>query len=53
MAEETKLVDVSRRIEAPAAFIFHILANPQRNMDFAGSGMLRGAVLDTTIADVR
>ncbi|MGA8427409.1 MAG: hypothetical protein WB801_07465, partial [Candidatus Dormiibacterota bacterium] len=52
LAEESKLVEVSRRIEAPAALIFKILANPQRHMDFDGSGMLRGAVLSRLISDV-
>jgi hypothetical protein len=52
MAEETKAVEVSRRIEAPAASIFKILANPQRHMDFDGSDMLRGAVLDGLISGV-
>ena len=52
MAEESKPVEVSRRIEAPAAAIFEILANPQRHMDFDGSGMLRGAVLDRSISEV-
>src|SRR6202522_4757566 len=52
MAEESKPVEVSRRIEAPAALIFKILANPLRHMDFKGSDMLRGAVLDRPISDV-
>jgi uncharacterized protein YndB with AHSA1/START domain len=52
MAEETKPVEVSRRIEAPAARIFEILANPQRHMDFDGSDMLRGAVFDRPISSV-
>jgi hypothetical protein len=52
MAEERKVVEVSRSIGAPAAVIFKILANPQRHMDFDGSGMLRGAVLDGPISDV-
>jgi hypothetical protein len=52
MAEENKPVSVSRRIGAPAALIFKILANPQRHMDFDGSDMLRGAVLDRPISDV-
>src|SRR5258708_34743545 len=52
MSEESKPVEVSRRIEAPAAPIFEILANPQRHMDFDGSGMLRGALLDRPISDV-
>jgi hypothetical protein len=49
MADKGKPVEVSRRIEAPAAVIFKILANPQRHMDFDGSGMLRGVVLDRPI----
>jgi len=51
MAEQTKL-EVSLRIEAPAALIFEILANPQRHVDFDGSGMLRGAVLDRPVSEV-
>ena len=42
MSEESKRVEVSCRIEAPAAPIFEILANPRRHMDFDGSDMLRG-----------
>ena len=41
---ESKRIEASRRIEAPTALIFKILANPQRHMDFDGSDMLRGAV---------
>jgi len=52
MAEERTPLEVSRRIQAPAALIFKILANPQRHMDFDGSDMLRGAVLDRPISDV-
>ena len=52
MTEESNLVEVSRRIEAPAALIFKILANPQRHVDFDGSGMLRGAVLGRPISYV-
>jgi hypothetical protein len=52
MAEEREPVGVSRRIEAPAASIFEILANPQRHKDFDGSDMLRGAVLDRPISEV-
>jgi hypothetical protein len=52
MTEEGKPLEVSRRIGAPAALIFGILANPQRHMDFDGSDMLRGAVLDSPISDV-
>ena len=52
MSEEIKPIEVSRRIEAPAAPIFEVLANPQRHMDFDGSDMLRGAVLDRPISEV-
>lgn len=52
MSEERKPVEVSRRIKAPAAPIFEILATPQRHMEFDGSDMLRGAVLDRPISDV-
>ena len=52
MAEESKPVEVSRRMDAPAARIFEILANPQRHKDFDGSDMLRGAVLDRPISEV-
>jgi hypothetical protein len=52
MAEESKPVEVSRRIEASAARIFEILANPQLHTDFDGSGMLRGAVFDRPVTGV-
>jgi hypothetical protein len=52
MSEERKPLEVSRRIEASAAPIFEILSNPQRHMDFDGSDMLRGAVLDRPISAV-
>jgi hypothetical protein len=52
MAEASKPVEVSRRIEAPAARIFEILANPQLHIDFDGSGMLRGAVFDRPVSGV-
>jgi uncharacterized protein YndB with AHSA1/START domain len=52
MTEEAKQIEVSRRIEAPAARIFEILANPQRHTDFDGSDMLRGAVFDRPISSV-
>ena len=52
MTEKSKSVEVSRRIEAPAALIFKILANPRLHADFDGSDMLRGAVLDRPITDV-
>lgn len=52
MSEEDQPVEASRRIEAPAAAIFAVLANPQRHRDFDGSGMLRGPVLDRPISGV-
>ena len=52
MSEERRPIEVSRRIEAAAAPIFEILANPHRHMDFDGSDMLRGAVLGRPISDV-
>jgi uncharacterized protein YndB with AHSA1/START domain len=39
--DECKPVSVSRRIEAPAADIFELLANPNRHPEFDGSEMLR------------
>src|SRR5947199_5898394 len=52
MAQANKLVEASRRIDAPAASIFKILATPQRHTDFDGSGMIRGAVVNRPISDV-
>lgn len=52
MAENEKRIEVSRRIPAPAARIFQILANPQRHMDFDGSGMLRGALFDHPLSNI-
>ncbi|GAC1376366.1 MAG: SRPBCC family protein [Acidimicrobiales bacterium] len=52
MAEDSKTVEVSRRIGAPASLIFKILANPQRHAEIDGSGMLRGAVLDRPISNI-
>jgi hypothetical protein len=52
MAEESKPVEESRRIEAPASRIFEILVNPHRHIEFDGSGMLRGAVFDRPVSGV-
>ena len=52
MPEESRLVEASRRIKAPADRIFQILANPQRHKDFDGSRMLREAVPDRPIVGV-
>lgn len=52
MAEKSKLFETSRRIGAAAAVIFKVLANPARHMEFDGSDMLRGAVLDLPVSSV-
>lgn len=52
MSTESKPIEVARRIDAPASAIFEVLAHPQRHMDFDGSGMLRGAMLDRRISEV-
>jgi hypothetical protein len=45
-------VRVSRRIEAPAAVIFGVLADPRRHLELDGSGMLRGAVTTAPVTGV-
>lgn len=52
MREDGRSVEVSRRIGAPAAPIFAILANPQRHSEFDGSDMLRGSDVDRRISGV-
>ncbi len=52
LADVSKRVEMSRRIEATADLIFAILANPQRHRDFDGSDMLRGVAGDGPITDV-
>lgn len=52
MEEKSKQIHVTRRIEASAELIFKILASPQRHMDFDGSGMLRGAVIERPLSKV-
>lgn len=42
--DQCELVRVSRRITAPAAVIFRILADPGMHTALDGTGMLRGAV---------
>ncbi|MEU1601560.1 hypothetical protein ABZ468_55265 [Streptomyces sp. NPDC005708] len=44
------LVVVSRRIDAPAADLFRILADPGRHPDLDGSGMLRGGICGAVIS---
>jgi uncharacterized protein YndB with AHSA1/START domain len=50
--DEGKPVSVSRRIEAPAAAIFKLLADPDRHPEFDGSGMLRAGADNRVIAGV-
>jgi uncharacterized protein YndB with AHSA1/START domain len=50
--DECKPVRVSRRIAAPAASIFQILADPERHRDIDGSGTLRGAAPGAVISGV-
>jgi len=45
-------VAVSRRIGAPAAEIFAVLANPAKHLELDGSRMLRGAVTDAVVSGV-
>jgi hypothetical protein len=52
MAQEGTRVEASRRIGAPAAVIFEILASPHRHTEFDGSDMLRGAAVDRSISGV-
>jgi hypothetical protein len=52
MADGGRPIEVSRRIEAPAALIFAILANPQRHTEFDGSDMLRGSDIGRRISAV-
>jgi hypothetical protein len=49
MPEGCTPIEVSRRIKAPAARIFAILADPRRHADLDGSEMLRGAMSDDVI----
>jgi uncharacterized protein YndB with AHSA1/START domain len=46
------LVSVSRRIPAPAAAIFAVLADPTRHAAIDGSGMLRSAVEHQPVSKV-
>lgn len=48
-------IEVSRRIAAPAAHIFAILADPRRHPDIDGSGMVLASLADgpvTAVGDV-
>jgi uncharacterized protein YndB with AHSA1/START domain len=50
--EECTPVSVTRRIDAPAADIFKLLANPDRHPEFDGSGMLRPGASNKVITGV-
>jgi uncharacterized protein YndB with AHSA1/START domain len=50
--DECKPVLVSRRIEAPAADIFKLLADPERHPEFDGSEMLRPGASNKVIVGV-
>jgi uncharacterized protein YndB with AHSA1/START domain len=52
MTDAARSVEVSRRIPAPAAHIFEILATPRRHAEFDGSDMVRGALTDGPISGV-
>lgn len=51
-ADDYRPVTVSRRIAAPAAVVFAVLADPRRHVDLDGSEMLRGAVTDAVVTKV-
>jgi uncharacterized protein YndB with AHSA1/START domain len=50
--DECKPVSVFRRIEAPAADIFKLLADPERHPEFDGSEMLRPGASNKVIVGV-
>jgi uncharacterized protein YndB with AHSA1/START domain len=52
-SDERAPVAVSRRIGAPAAYVFAFLADPSRHRDLDGSGMVQGVVSDEVITGVR
>jgi uncharacterized protein YndB with AHSA1/START domain len=50
--DECKPVSVSRRIAAPAADIFEVLADPNRHPEFDGSEMLRPGASNKVIVGI-
>jgi uncharacterized protein YndB with AHSA1/START domain len=52
MTEESRSLEVSRRIGAPAERLFRILSNPQRHEELDGSDMLRGTDADRPLSGV-
>ena len=51
-SDERRPVSVSRRIQAPAAAIFKLLADPDRHPELDGSGMLRAGANNRVITGV-
>lgn len=52
MNEDTRRIEVSRRIGTPAAAIFKILASPHRHVEIDGSDMLREVLSGRPISGV-
>jgi uncharacterized protein YndB with AHSA1/START domain len=52
MTESNQRVEVTRRIPAPAATIFSIIATPDRQKEFDGSDMLRGSEVTEMVTGV-
>ncbi len=52
LGQSLEPIAVSRRICAPAADIFELLADPKRHLDLDGSGMLRGAASEAVVSAV-
>jgi hypothetical protein len=52
MTDSCETIEVSRRIDAPAARIFDVLADPRRHTEIDGSDMLRGTASDDVITGV-
>ncbi len=49
MTIQAKRLEVTRRIEASAEFVFRIISCPGRHIDFDGSDMLRGTTYNGVI----
>ncbi len=52
VSQECRPVVISRRINAGAAAIFKVLADPGQHTGLDGSGMLRGALTDSVVTGV-
>jgi hypothetical protein len=50
--DDSGIVSVTRRIEAPAGAIFNLLADPGSHPDFDGSGMLRAGATNPVVSAV-